>query len=110
MPQSARRCLKGSGLHADDLCMAGISRGQLISLAQRRRRRLAEALIEAKGRMIEAEHTLFVALRLAGYQSGPARATTLKVRAWLKKMPSRRRPAQKLATVLPLFPRGKRAA
>ena len=61
--------------------------------------------------MIEAEHTLFVALRLAGYQSGPARATTLQVRAWLKKkIPSRRRPAQKLATVLPLFPRGKRAA
>jgi hypothetical protein len=68
-------------------------RGQLINLAQRRRRRVEEALIEAKGQMIEAEHALFVALRLAGHRG-----------------PEPDRPDDELANVVPIFPGGKRAA
>jgi hypothetical protein len=78
--------------------MAGIKRrGQLINLAQRQRRRAEEALIEAKGQMIEAEHALFVALRLAGHQNPVPRT-------W------RNRLAEPVASVVPLFPGGKRAA
>jgi hypothetical protein len=76
--------------------MAGNKRrGQLINLAQRRRRRMAEALVEARGRMIEAEHALFVALRLAGHQQPAVRANAAP---------------PELAPVLRLFPGGKRAA
>ena len=61
---------------------------------------MAEALVEAKGRMIEAEHALFVALRLAGHEHEPVRANA----------PSARAINSECATVLPLFPGGKRAA
>jgi hypothetical protein len=45
--------------------MAGKQRpGVIISLEARRRRRREEALAEANRQMIEAEHALFVALRL----------------------------------------------
>jgi hypothetical protein len=86
--------------------MAGNKRrGQLINLAQRRRRRMAEALVEARGRMIEAEHALFVALRMAGHEAAPD-----PVPGCVPFGPTRRanRPAN--PNVLPLFPRGKRAA
>jgi hypothetical protein len=47
--------------------MAGNKRqADVISLEQRRRKRRAQQLIAANLRMIEAEHALFVALRLAG--------------------------------------------
>jgi hypothetical protein len=72
-------------------------RGQLINLAQRRKRRMREALGQAKGQMIEAEHALFVALRLAGHGSPTARNAAAGARPGL-------------AAVVPLFPRGKRAA
>ena len=79
-------------------------RGQLISLAQRRRRRMADALVEAKGRMIEAEHALFVALRMAGHEPQVSECVPFG--------PTRRaaRPESSTPNVLPLFPRGKRAA
>jgi hypothetical protein len=81
-------------------------RGQLISLAQRRKRRVQEALVQAKGQMIEAEHALFVALRLAGHANAmPGNAT-----GW-RKPPARAARAQpRVASVVPLLPRGKRAA
>ena len=50
---------------------------------------MAEALVEARGRMIEAEHALFVALRLAGHEQQAVRAS---------------------APLLRLLPGGKRAA
>jgi hypothetical protein len=84
--------------------MAGNKRrGQLINLAQRRRRRMAEALVEARGRMIEAEHALFVALRLAGHEHEPVRASATPGRP----IASRCTPS---GPVLRLFPGGKRAA
>ena len=87
--------------------MAGNKRrGQLINLAQRRRRRMAESLVEARGRMIEAEHALFVALRMAGHEPDP------QVPGCVPFGPTRRgtRPPNPAANVVPLFPRGKRAA
>jgi hypothetical protein len=42
--------------------------GDLISLEERRRRRRELQLKEANRQMIEAEHALFVALRLAGHR------------------------------------------
>lgn len=52
--------------------MAGKRRqGDLISLEERRRRRRELQLKEANRQMIEAEHALFVALRLAGHR-GPS--------------------------------------
>jgi hypothetical protein len=52
--------------------MAGKRRqGVIVSLEERRRRRRALQLQEASRQMIEAEHALFVALRLAGHR-GPS--------------------------------------
>lgn len=52
--------------------MAGKRRqGIIISLEERRRRRRELQLQEASRQMIEAEHALFVALRLAGHR-GPS--------------------------------------
>jgi hypothetical protein len=91
-------------------CMSGNRpRGQLIDLAPIRRRRLAEALIEARGRMIEVEITLFVALWLAGYRNRSARATARRLRAWRNKLSGPPPSSGPLATVLP-FVSGKRAA
>ena len=42
--------------------------GVIISLEPRLRRRAEDQLCEANRRMIEAEHALFVALRLAGHR------------------------------------------
>jgi hypothetical protein len=81
-------------------------RGQLINLAQRRKRRMQEALVQAKGQMIEAEHALFVALRLAGHASATPRNTA----GWRQASPLPARASSRLATVVPLFPGGKRAA
>lgn len=51
--------------------MAGKRRqGVIVSLEERRRRRRELQLREANRQMIEAEHALFVALRLAGHR-GP---------------------------------------
>jgi hypothetical protein len=87
--------------------MAGNKRrGQLINLAQRRRRRMQDALIEAKGQMIEAEHALFVALRLAGLQNNASRDAS----SWEPEPPGPPRGEGDLASVLPIFPGGKRAA
>jgi hypothetical protein len=56
--------------------MAGKRRqGVIISLDDRRRQRQRESLVEANRKMIEAEHALFVALRLAGHR-GPAGAAS----------------------------------
>lgn len=84
--------------------MAKQRQGVIISLDERRLRRSEENLREASQRMIEAEHALFVALRLAGHRgqetpvvSGPARErSTTKSRT--------------LARVLTLRSRRKRAA
>jgi hypothetical protein len=43
----------------------------IVSLEERRRRRRERQLVEASRQMIEAEHALFVALRLAGHR-GPS--------------------------------------
>jgi hypothetical protein len=52
--------------------MAGKRRqSDIISLEGRRRRRREQQLREANRQMIEAEHALFVALRLAGHR-GPS--------------------------------------
>jgi hypothetical protein len=52
--------------------MAGKRRqGVIVSLEERRRRRRELQLREASRQMIEAEHALFVALRLAGHR-GPS--------------------------------------
>ena len=52
--------------------MAGKRRqADIVSLEDRRRRRREQQLVEANRRMIEAEHALFVALRLAGHR-GPS--------------------------------------
>ena len=52
--------------------MAGKKRqADIVSLEERRRRRREQQLQEANRRMIEAEHALFVALRLAGHR-GPS--------------------------------------
>jgi hypothetical protein len=96
---------------ADDLGMAGNRRrGQLINLAQRRRRRVEESLIEAKGQMIEAEHALFVALRLAGHQNGGPRTAP----GWRQPSEPGVDPARsdddEMENVVPIFPGGKRAA
>jgi hypothetical protein len=57
---------------ADVLLMADKRRqGDLISLEVRRRRRRELRLKEANRQMIEAEHALFVALRMAGHR-GPS--------------------------------------
>ncbi len=81
-------------------------RGQLINLAQRRRRRVREALIEAKGQMIEAEHALFVALRLAGLHDSGARNAS----GWRRGPAPSPRDERTVARVVPIFPGGKRAA
>jgi hypothetical protein len=75
--------------------MAGKRRqGVIISLDDRRRKRQQESLAEANRNMIEAEHALFAALRLAGHRGASSA------------------PAGKLAQVLvlPIRPRRKRAA
>ncbi len=71
---------------------------------------MEEALVEARGRMIEAEHALFVALRLAGHEPAPQRASGAAplVPGCVPFGPGRR--TARPANVLPLFPRGKRAA
>ena len=52
--------------------MAGKRRqSDIVSLEGRRRRRREQQLREANRQMIEAEHALFVALRLAGHR-GPS--------------------------------------
>jgi hypothetical protein len=76
-------------------------RGQadIVSLEERRRRRRELRLKEANQQMIEAEHALFVALRLAGHRGPSNTAQPLLLRP--------------LATVIPLSrmrARRKRAA
>ena len=77
--------------------------GVIISIEPRLARRAEEQLREANRRMIEAEHALFVALRLAGHK-GDAPPT---ISAGDRRSPRKPTP---LATVVPLRPRRKRAA
>jgi hypothetical protein len=107
LPQGAPAYLKQRPVFADVLGMAdNRRRGQLVNLAQRRRRRVEEALVEAKGQMIEAEHALFVALRLAGHQNGEPRTAP----AWREESSEAVDPGDDMDNVLPIFPGGKRAA
>jgi hypothetical protein len=73
--------------------------GVIISLEARLKRRAEEQLCEANRRMVEAEHALFVALRLAGHRG--VETPTLRTRT--------RKPTP-LAAVVQLRPRRKRAA
>jgi hypothetical protein len=84
--------------------MAKQRQATIISLDERRRRLSEENLREASRQMIEAEHALFVALRLAGHrgEETPAVVGPGRVLASAKGRP--------LAPVLPLRPRRKRAA
>jgi hypothetical protein len=74
----------------------------IISLEERRNRHSQDNLREASRLMIEAEHALFVALRMAGHRgqetplaSGPRSSAS---------------PPRPLCAVVPLRPRRKRAA
>jgi hypothetical protein len=67
--------------------------GLIISLDERRELRHQQALAEASRKMIEAEHALFVALRLAGHRGGgPAAANTRRQQARVVALPIRPRP------------------
>jgi hypothetical protein len=79
--------------------------GVIISLEERRRRLSEENLRESNRLMIEAEHALFVALRLAGHR-GPE-TPMVSVTGARTSAPIRQ---QTSAPVLPLRPRRTRAA
>jgi hypothetical protein len=76
--------------------------GVIISLEERRRRLSEENLRESNRLMIEAEHALFVALRLAGHRGQEMPVANPGPRAAVS--------AQAGGPVLPLRPRRKRAA
>ena len=84
--------------------MAKSRQAVIISLEPRLRRHSEEQLREASRRMIEAEHALFVALRLAGHRGDDTPTVPGNNR------PVRVRTPTPLATVVQLRPRRKRAA
>jgi hypothetical protein len=77
--------------------MAKRRQGVVISLDERRERRHQQTLADANRKMIEAEHALFVALRLAGHRGASPGVSG-----------GRAQPAR--VVDLPTHPRPKRAA